>query len=137
MLNGSVKETHFSVTNIFIPEIYMNKVFTALAITALTLSSTSALAGKNKTSILHCGCKESGDAMVYKKIRVSSKSRGHRNHIATSTDACLTGYDSEGSEIYTDFVRAGDDCTLDGDLAGLTACDGAEEGAVCGMEIIE
>ena len=75
--------------------------------------------------------------MVYKEIRVSSKSKGHKNHIATSTDACLTGYEADGSEIYTDFVRAGDDCTLDGNLTGLTACESAMEGAACGMEIIQ
>jgi len=115
----------------------MNKIFTALAITALTLSATTAFAGKNKTSILHCGCSESGDAMVYKEIRVSSKSKGHRNHIATSTDACLTGYEADGSEIYTDFVRIGSDCTIEGNLTGLSPCETPMAGDTCGAEIIQ
>lgn len=115
----------------------MSKIITALAITALTLSAKTAFAGKQKTSILHCGCTESGDGMVYKAISVSSKSKGHKNHIATLTDSCLTGYEADGSEIYTDFVRAGDDCTLEGTLTGLFACVDAMNGDTCGMEIIQ
>ena len=111
-----------------------------LTIATATLAST-AYAGPGKTAILHCGCTEDGDAMVYEEISVSSKSKGHRNHVATSTDACVSGYDLDDNPIYTDFVRTGDDCTLDGELNGLSDCADFDlppvEGDVCGAELVQ
>ena len=116
----------------------MKKILLTLAISAV---ASTAYAAKEKTSILHCGCTEAGDAMVYEEISVSKNSKGHKNHLATSTDACVSGYDIEGSPLFTDFVRTGDDCSLSGSLDGLISCAEfdvppvAED--ICGAELID
>ena len=120
----------------------MKKTLTlGLALTALAVSSTTAIAGGNTTSLLHCGCTDTGDAMMYHEISVSGNSKGHQNHTAASTDSCLTGYDTEGYGIYADFVRTGDDCTLEGELEGLIACADFDSspiaGDICGVELIQ
>lgn len=119
----------------------MNKtVIIGLALTSLFAYSTAVIAGGNKTSLLHCGCTDAGDAMMYHEISVSSNSKGHQNHTATSTDSCLTGYDVEGNGIYVDFVRTGDDCTLNGEVDDLIACEDFDTppvaGNICGEELI-
>jgi hypothetical protein len=96
----------------------MKKLILTLAISAM---ATTAYAGGGKTSILHCGCTEAGDAMVYEEISVSKKSKGHKNHVATSADACFVGYEND-LPLYQDFIRTGDDCTLTGNLDGLSTC---------------
>jgi hypothetical protein len=121
---------------------HMKNIFTlGLALTALAASSTASIAGGNKTSLLHCGCTDTGDAMMYHDISVSGNSKGHQNHTATSTDSCLTSYDAEGYGIYADFVRTGDDCTLEGELEGLIACADFDSppiaGNICGEELIQ
>ena len=112
----------------------------ALIFFTATLAST-AYAGTGKTSILHCGCTDEGDAMVYKEISVSKKSKGHRNHVATSTDACVSGFDLDGNPLFTDYVRTGDDCTIDGDLDGIADCAEFDvppvAGDTCGAELIQ
>jgi hypothetical protein len=101
----------------------MKKLILTLAISAI---ASTAYAGGGKTSILHCGCTEIGDAMVYKEISVSNKSKGHKNHVSSSSDACFVGYEND-LPVYQDFIRIGDDCTLKGDgLDGLSKCDGFE-----------
>ena len=88
-----------------------------------------------KTAILHCGCADDGSGMEYRRISVSSKSRGHRNHVPGSIDSCT----SNGVD-YFDFVRTKADCHLSGPaLVGVTeACVEADddvEGASCGVAL--
>jgi len=97
----------------------MRKLALTIAISAL---ASTAYAGGGKTSILHCGCTEAGDAMVYEEISVSKKSKGHKNHVASSADACFVGYEND-LPLYQDFIRLGDDCSLTGNLDGLSACN--------------
>jgi hypothetical protein len=97
----------------------MKKIALTIVISAF---ASTAFAGGAKTSILHCGCTEDGTAMAYEEISVSKNSKGHKNHVALSADSCMSGYDSDGFALFTDFVRTGDDCTLGGSLDGLTAC---------------
>ena len=119
----------------------MKKLILALAISSL---ATTAYAAGGKTSILHCGV-ELGDAnMVYTAISVSKNSKGHgKNHIVGSIDSVATDTfdDITGEEIYVDYVRAGDDCLLEGtagDLGIAALCDEVTQydGAICGMQAI-
>jgi hypothetical protein len=116
----------------------MKKLALTIALSAL---ASTAYAGGAKTSILHCGCNIDGTDMVYKEISVSKKSKGHRNHVATSTDACVSGYDVENNPLYTDFVRTGDDCTLAGELTGLIACSAFDTPPAaddsCGAQLVQ
>ena len=98
--------------------------------------SASALAAPPaKSTILHCGCNEAGDAMEYAEISVSSKSRGHDTHIAGSIDSCLVD-----EETTIDIVRLGDDCQLDGPPLGdpIESCEeeGPIAGDICGLPVI-
>jgi len=61
-----------------------------------------------KVAILHCGCADDGGPMRYVEIEVSSKSKGHFNHVAGSIESC-----PDGSDSYSDFVRNGSDCQVD------------------------
>ncbi len=105
----------------------MKRLLLSLALSAI---AAAAYAGSGKTTILHCGCAEEGGPLVYKEISVSKYSKGHRKHEVGSIDACLTG-----TGVSIDFTRSGDDCTLEGELYGLTACDAKAseptEGDVC------
>ena len=119
----------------------MKKLVLTLAISAI---ATTAFAGGGKTSILHCGV-ESGDLnMTYKAISISKNSKGHgKNHVVGSIDSVPTGELDEvtDEEIYVDYVRAADDCLLEGEaddlgIAALCVEEEQYEGADCGMEVI-
>ena len=92
-------------------------------------------APKEKSTILHCGCNETGDGMVYKEITISSRSKGHVNHVVGSVDSCF-----DGLETYTDVVRTGDDCLVAGpNLANeIAVCeeDGPVAGDDCGALVL-
>lgn len=86
-----------------------------------------------KAAVMHCGCNLTGTEMVYTKISISSKSRGHDAHMFGTIDSCF-----DGDVTYTDMVRAGNDCQLSGPPLGdpIDDCDSdmpPMEGAVCGM----
>ena len=90
-----------------------------------------------KSTILHCGCviDEPGTAnMRYSEISISSKSRGHDNHVAGDIDSCPAG-----DETFIDFLRTGSDCQLDGPPLGdpIGDCVDQEPGQVCGAEVID
>lgn len=119
-----------------------------LAVAILALSTSWAVAAQpvdkpekpakpTKTTILHCGCSDSGDAMVYAEISVSSRSWGHQNHTINSTDSCDSLADDGTTVITTDYSRIGPDCLVQGELEGLSSCsvliEGVEAGTPCGV----
>lgn len=73
--------------------------------------------------------------MEYVEIRISSRSRGHLKHVAGSIDSCAP----EGSEEFSDFVRVGSDCQLDGPSLGedIAACTDQIAGQECGTGVID
>jgi hypothetical protein len=99
----------------------------------LGFSGIALAAPPPKSTILHCGCAvdsaTGGATMQFVQISVSSRARGHQNHVAGNADTCLTiGGDA------VEFVRTSSDCLVTGaPLGDLVAC-GAEQvaGAVCG-----
>ena len=121
-----------------------------LAVAILALSTSWAVAAPpvdkpekpakpTKTTILHCGCSDSGDALVYEEISVSSRSRGHSNHLIGSVESCDV-LDEDGNVTATaDYSRIGPDCLVDadGELEGLGSCDDVIVGAgnQCGVPV--
>jgi hypothetical protein len=107
---------------------------------AMVLSTSVAVAAPNgpagKASVLHCGCNLAGDGMEYTVISINSKSRGHDAHVAGTIDSCF-----DGVEIYTDIVRTGADCQIDGPELGdpIALCDenSPSAGDVCGTVVIQ
>lgn len=108
-------------------------VFCLSALLTLGIAGVS-VAGPPKSTILHCGCTEAADAMVYVEISISPRSKGHDQHVFASVESCFDGVDT-----YIDLVRTGDDCHLDGPPVGaLDACgDMQMAGAVCGEPRID
>lgn len=90
----------------------------------------------SKVTILHCACPDTGDLMQYVEIQVSSKSKGHRNHVAGSIDSC-----SDGSDSYRDFVRSGSDCQVDDGADLMDSMEFCPEGRMamdeCGIVVID
>jgi hypothetical protein len=117
----------------------MKKLVLTLAISVM---ATTAYAGGGKAPILHCGVGLGDANMTYKAISVSKNSKGHgKNHVIGSTDSVATGVFDGEEEIYVDYLRAGDDCLLEGeagDLGIAALCEGATQydGAICGMEVM-
>jgi hypothetical protein len=117
-----------------------------LAVMAVMFSG-AVLAKQDKSTILHCGCTWDGleAGMAYEEINISSKSRGHDGHLATTVDSCYTG-DVEVEPLvfeptFSDFVRNGDDCQLDGPplgdpIADCPELDGPVAGDACGVELL-
>jgi hypothetical protein len=128
----------------------MNRLLVKLAITSVAFTAMTAFAGppecvpgqvgkdsppgKEKVSLLHCGCSEDGTYLEYKEIQVSSRSQGHKKHVAGSFDSC-----SSDGENYLDFVRIGSDCQLDGPDMGdeIAYCTDQVAGDQCGSEVID
>ncbi len=69
--------------------------------------------------------------MQYVEITVTTRSRGHLNHVAGSVDSCAP----EDSDLFLDFVRDMSDCQIEGDLIGdaIMPCDGKSAGDSCGV----
>ena len=88
-----------------------------------------------KVTILHCACADEGDLMQYVEIQVSSKSKGHRHHIAGSIESC-----SDGAESFDDFVRNGSDCQVnDGAelMNSMEFCGNLVAADECGVAVID
>lgn len=101
----------------------MNKtIFTALAITAFTLSATTAFAGGPKTSLAHCGCNANGDDLEWQIINVSSKSKGHQQHLAGDMETCVVTDDAGIIVMETNFERGESDCIISGTLENVGNC---------------
>lgn len=82
-------------------------------------------------TLLHCGCDAEAEAMEFVEITVTSRSRGHLNHIVGSIDSCAP----EDSDIHLDFVRTMADCQIDGEqLLGdsIAECTDQSAGQACG-----
>jgi hypothetical protein len=88
-----------------------------------------------KAKILHCGCVAWSDGtigMAYVPIEVSSKAKGHVNHVAGTTDSCY-----DGVSAYVDVTRSAPDCQVDGTpLDELAACTDQVEFTACEVEAI-
>jgi hypothetical protein len=88
-----------------------------------------------KANILHCGCVTNAEgtlAMAYISANVSSKARGHLQHVAGSLDSCFNGVDT-----FVDFQRTGGDCLVSGSLPGLPACTTEAVGTICGQAVAQ
>jgi hypothetical protein len=89
--------------------------------------------GKEKITLLHCGCAAEATRMEFVQISVSHNSKGHMKHVAGSIDSCSAGGDS-----FVDFVRNGSDCQIDGpDVEGIDFCTDQVVGQECGSEVID
>ena len=111
----------------------------------LVLAGPTLAAKPDKSTILHCGCAwdDSVATMEYDENNISAKSRGHDAHIAGSIDSCKDGevFNEElqvWEDTFSDFVRNGDDCQVDGPPLGdpIFDCDGPVVGDSCGIEVI-
>ena len=110
----------------------------------ISLAFVSAFASMNhalakpphgKANILHCGCVAWSDGtigMAFVPIEVSSKAKGHLNHVAGTTDSCY-----DGVSTYVDVTRSASDCQVDGTpLPGLEPCTDQVEFAACEVESV-
>jgi hypothetical protein len=115
----------------------------------LVLAGPTLAAKPDKATILHCGCVWDGDitaTMEYHELNISAKSRGHDAHIAGSIDSCKNGevwndITEVFDDTFSDFVRNGDDCQVDGPPLGdpIFACEGDPApvaGDSCGVELL-
>ena len=94
-------------------------VLTPIIVLASALGWGSAVAAPaGKAAVMHCGCNLAGDGMAYSEISISSKSKGHDAHSVGTVDSCFNGTDT-----YTDVVRAGNDCQLSGPPLGDPSAD--------------
>jgi hypothetical protein len=91
--------------------------------------ATTAMANKDQSTLLHCGCAWDGQnaSMEYGENTISSRGRGHDSHVFGSMDSCYDGQVliNEGYvDVYTDFLRVSSDCQLDGPPLGdpIDAC---------------
>ena len=88
-----------------------------------------------KANILHCGCVAWSDGtigMAFVPIEVSSKAKGHLNHVAGTTDSCY-----DGVSTYVDVTRSAPDCQVSGTpLPGLEPCNGQEAFTACELEAV-
>jgi hypothetical protein len=101
----------------------MNKtIFTAMAITALTLSANTAFAGGPKTSLAHCGCNADATDLEWQIINVSRKSKGHQQHLANDMETCVVTDDAGVIVMQVNFERAESDCIISGSLENVGNC---------------
>jgi hypothetical protein len=104
-----------------------------MAVVAVATAGVASAGPGGKSTILHCGCNETGDGMEFNEITVNRNSRGHDEHVAGSIDSCF-----DGIETYTDVVRTGSDCLVSGPNLRdpIVSCDPESEGDVCGTPVI-
>jgi hypothetical protein len=110
-------------------------VMLALLLGLVAISGSAFSSPPEKSAILHCGCNELGTGLEYNELSVSSKSRGHDQHVpGNGVESCFDGVDA-----YTDFVRTASDCQLSGPALGdpIAACSVAVEGDSCGAEVTD
>jgi hypothetical protein len=118
----------------------MKNLFLPLAcLTVFALAGGVMAAPPGKATIRHCGCVlDSADqvGMAYVQISVSSKAKGHLQHVVESLDSCVM---ADGVTL-VDFSRTGPDCQVDGTpLVGLGSCTdlSIDEGQQCGNEVVQ
>ena len=107
-----------------------------MVITALTLLTTTAFAGGQKSALAHCGCNSNATDLEWKIINVSQSSKGHRQHKVNDIETCVTINDVTGEEMSFTYERAANDCTLvdEGLLLGVAECNpDPMEGESCSL----
>ena len=131
----------------------MNKLLTSIPVVFLSMflfsGSVAAVPPEHanahtpsKSTILHCGCNIGGTDLIYLEKSVSSKTRGHDQHMVGQIESCGTGIFDADVEETADFVRLGADCQIDGPALGdpISACVICETcivaGDTCGGEVI-
>jgi len=110
--------------------------FSLVCVSALGIAgSAMAKPPHGKANILHCGCVAWSDGtigMAFVPIEVSTKAKGHANHVAGTTDSCY-----DGMSAYVDVTRSAPDCQVDGTpLPGLEACTDQEQFTACEVEAV-
>lgn len=111
-------------------------IISIVSLLAFAIVNAAHAAPPGKSHILHCGCVVDEDSgaisMKYVDVNVSSKARGHNNHVAGTIDSC---YDP-ANETYIDYQRTAGDCQIDGTPlvgTGLPGCgDTPPVGEFCG-----
>lgn len=101
---------------------------------ALAFTGGAVAQSPEKANILHCGCVSDAAgnlAMVYTSINVSSRAKGHLQHVAGSTGSCDNGV------TFMNFERTGQDCVVSGSLSDLPACTTEAPGAICGQLVAQ
>jgi len=97
----------------------------------------SALGAKpQKSVILHCGCNDAADNLVYRQISVSRNARGHAHHTQGTYESCI---DDLGNSI--DLMRTSGDCLVSGPqlrvelplCEDLSVTGGPQAGDICGV----
>ena len=111
----------------------------------LVLAGPTLAAKPDKANILHCGCAWDGEfaTMEYGQNNISAKSRGHDAHIVGTIDSCKDGevFNDDlqvWEDTFSDFVRNGNDCQVDGPPLGdpILDCDGPAVEDLCGIEVL-
>lgn len=115
----------------------MKKVLIVSILLVMSVVAGSALGARpEKSVILHCGCNEAGDNLVYKQISVSQNARGHAHHGQGTYDSCV---DDLGNSV--ELMRVSGDCLVSGPQlrAPLPLCvelsetGGPQAGDICGV----
>lgn len=121
----------------------MKKVLIVSILIVMSAIAGSAVAEKpekggkpEKSVILHCGCNEAADGLVYKQISVSPKARGHANHVQGTYESCV---DDLGNA--TELMRISGDCLVSGPqlrvelplCEDLSRTGGPQAGETCGV----
>ena len=101
--------------------------FSLVCLSALAIAGNAmAKPPHGKANILHCGCVAWSDGtigMAFVPIEVSSKAKGHLNHVAGTTDSCY-----DGVSAYVDVTRGKPDCQVGGASLPLLGLESCEEG---------
>ena len=113
-------------------------ILTALAITTLALSTTTAFAGGPKTIIAHCGCNAAATDLEWQIINISSKSKGHQHHQKYDMETCVATDDAGTILMEANFERGESDCIISGTLVNVGNCPAAipvpEQDESCTLE---
>jgi len=93
---------------------------------------------RRKAALMHCGCSSDGTGLEWKYLVVSSKSKGHRNHLAGDVEECYVP-DGDAVTLIGTYTRDYDDCTINADaLLDIEQCEEVVpiEGESCGSEYV-
>ena len=110
-------------------------LFTLLVtLVSFTFIVSPAMAAKETTTILHCGCyydSIDGASMLFHENDVSINSKGHRNHTTLSEDSCFTGLANE-EPTFAPGTRDLGDCEITDNNDDIPQCNDEVEFDECG-----